>query len=112
MVLDHQTALTWQREVSRQTTSWDDATTYCEQLRLAGTGWQVPGLSALESLVVEGSTPAIDSTAFPDTPGFAFWTSTTNVLGDFWVVNFADGSRDTQSRYALTANIRCVRLPD
>jgi hypothetical protein len=61
-------------------------------------------------LVVEGVTPAIDSSVFPDTPGFEFWSSTADSSGGYWVVNFSDGSRDNRSQFGLTANVRCVRF--
>lgn len=72
-VYDEKTDLTWQRcSVGKV---WDGSTcsgnrTYInwqDALALAGSGWRIPNIKELDSIVEEAcSRPAINSTAFPD----------------------------------------------
>jgi hypothetical protein len=109
-VYDTFTKLTWQQELATSSYVWDDAKTYCSGLSLDGTGWRLPGLGELSTIVDESTNPAVDGTAFPMTPSEYFW-STSHVVDDAsraWTCFFANGS--TYS-FSLTAakNVRCVR---
>ena len=128
-VKDTSTGLTWQRVLpaayagctGRYSTSgsvgeacnWEGAKTYCTQLALAGGGWRLPTKDELVSIADTGRTnPAIDTTAFPNTPGEWFWSSSPYVgpSGGAWSVNFyfVNGFSDnfaTGNAY----RVRCVR---
>jgi hypothetical protein len=71
----------------------------------------LPTLIELESIVNYGrSAPAIDTTAFPNTPSNYFWSSSlpANNPSAAWVVAFYLGH--TNSSPMPTANrVRCVR---
>lgn len=72
-----------------------DATAYCQSLNLGGlTGWRLPSVKELQSLVDFGAwDPAIDTTAFPGTPAVYFRTSTLHATNasTAWVVQFRTG---------------------
>ena len=59
--------------------TWKDGLAYCENLSLAGyTDWRMPTPKELERLVdLEASSPAIDTTYFPNTDNGLYWTGTT-----------------------------------
>jgi hypothetical protein len=83
-----------------------EAATYCAGLTLGGlSGWRLPSLSELQSLVDNTvlSGPKINQTVFPNTIGASYyWTSSldpswTSVgqagsSAGAWVVSFATGS--------------------
>lgn len=110
-VLDTKTNLTWQRNAPAAGYDWAAATTYCQNLNLGGTGWRLPRVKELQSLVdVSRYGPAIDTTAFPGTPSNWFWSSspvavTTSLA---WVVVFSNGFTST-GNLASTSQVRCVR---
>jgi hypothetical protein len=106
---DQQTGLQWDRSVG-QATDLEGARTYCTGM---GAGWRLPTRAELASLVKDTtSNPAIDTTAFPDTPGGWFWTSSPFVGGTSslypWLINFHDG----QEWFIPVGQsyVRCVRL--
>jgi hypothetical protein len=111
-VRDLGTGLTWQRVLPTRTFAFQDALAYCGHLDVDGhKDWRVPSMPELVSIVDErASNPAIDSTAFPETPAEPFWTSSR--FGDrsleAWHVSFDHGS----ALYGLlkaTYRVRCVR---
>lgn len=74
--------------------------------------WRLPNKNELESLVdIRGGTPpAIDATAFPNTPANYYWSSTTYapVPANAWCVYFFNG--DTDAYYKDNDNhVRLVR---
>jgi hypothetical protein len=112
-VTDTQTGLIWQQGMSAAMgVAWADASTYCSTLTLNSHVWRLPSLRELQTLVDESKTPAIDLTAFPNTPSTSFWTSNefTGNPGNAWVVDFGYGITfgygiDVMSMYP----VRCVR---
>jgi len=56
--------------------------------------WRLPNKNELESLVdITVTAPAIDETAFPETPNFQYWSSTTyafNPAANAWIVSFTN----------------------
>lgn len=110
VVTDNATGLHWQQGPG-QSGSWTDAMTFCQQLDLSGTGWRLPSVKELQTLVDRTrSDPAIEPGSFPDTPSEPFWTSTP-VVGDStsaWDVSFKSGA-SAGSPLTSTARIRCVR---
>lgn len=111
LVLDTATKLTWERSVTLGSYGWAAAKGYCAGLSLAGGGWRLPTLTELEGLVDRRtSNPAIDATAFPNTPSVAFWSSTAYVgtPDNAWRVSFDDGHAST-GKVAEVLRVRCVR---
>lgn len=119
-VRDNASGLVWQRAGPTETYSGADARSYCQGLSLAGfsSGWRLPSLKELETLVdVRSYAPAIDGTAFPNTPASGpsangFWSSSlTASLSTFaWGVAFDYGydysyNLDPYNVY----RVRCVR---
>jgi hypothetical protein len=89
--------LVWQREVTLDVFTWNEAKDYCTDLDLAGGGWRLPQIAELFSLVVAGQTPpepTIDRVAFPNTPDALYYLSTTATDGwsaPAWPVDFTSG---------------------
>jgi hypothetical protein len=111
MMHDDYTGLTWQRSVDPKTYTWQDANRHCAELDPSGAGWRLPSLGELLTLVDFTRTePAIDPSAFPDTPSEFFWSSSPSLAppGTAWGVNFTRGSAGA-SLVASTAWARCVR---
>jgi hypothetical protein len=110
-VHDASTGLTWQRAASSDRVSWADADAACIALDLQGKGWRLPNMKELQTLVDEArASPAIDTQAFPDTPGEGFWAATPLVdsATSAWFVSFDEGI----AYNALTTHpyrYRCVR---
>jgi hypothetical protein len=110
-VLDTRTKLTWQLDVSMNELAWADARDYCGSLDLGGTGWRLPSVSELQTLIDEStSDPAVDLNAFPGTASDYFWTS--SLLPRFenyaWTVYFGYGL-STFFDVTQLHLVRCVR---
>jgi hypothetical protein len=117
-VLDNVTHLVWQKTVtSQQAYTWAAAQTYCSGLTLGGRAWHLPTRIELLSLVDFTKSPAIDSTAFPNTPGGKYhWTATPWVVSQIaskpqysWMVNFSDGGLTSNAAdRTLSEYVRCA----
>jgi hypothetical protein len=61
-VYDTKTKLTWQQTVSSTTYTWADAKTYCAGVgtSLGGTGWRLPTLKELQTIVDYSQSNPID----------------------------------------------------
>jgi hypothetical protein len=122
-VYDTKSKLTWQQTVSlynvdlsSNTYNWASAGTYCANLgaRLGGTGWRLPTIKELMSIVdlSQTVTPMIDTSAFPSTPSEFFWSSSL-VVGSpsyRWGVSFTWAvpmNLDMATRGG--SYVRCVR---
>ena len=112
LVLDRVTGLVWQRALDAQESSFADASQHCAELSLAGyDDWRLP--TRLELISISNTTrtqPAIDVSAFPDTPSDWFWSSSlsANDPQSAWYVYFYFGYPKTD----LISNqfsVRCVR---
>jgi hypothetical protein len=112
-VTDTSTGLTWQRDESDSAYTWADAQSYCAVLALDGSGWTLPTLTQLQSIVdtTVAAPPTINQTMFPKTVTGAFWTSTP-LTGSFsgyaWEVNFSNGS-SYHFAVSVEYRVRCVR---
>jgi hypothetical protein len=111
-VYDTHTKLTWQQVVDPSTYTQGVASDYCAGLDLAGRGWRLPRYSELLTIVdPTRSAPAIDGSAFPNTPPELFWSSSQYAgasTGVAWYVNFRAG--DSSDNGSSVANhVRCVR---
>jgi hypothetical protein len=123
-VTDTMTGLVWQREGDGPRAGcfdfgtfwqcpWAAAEAYCASLTLGGvSGWRLPALMELMTLVnVTKSNPAIDQTAFPNTPSNGFWTASPGTRDYRWLVRFNDGRSETATtgtEYLRTYQVRCV----
>jgi hypothetical protein len=91
---------------------WPKARNECDGLKLAGkTGWRLPTLKELQSVVDSGSfDPSINKTFFPNTSSEPYWTSTSpaQYLSSKFTVLFSDGSVYFKGDGNFAA-IRCVR---
>jgi hypothetical protein len=110
-VYDTKTKLTWQQAVAPGTYTWAGAKTYCAGLNLVGTGWRLPTIKELQTIVDDSqANPAIDQTAFPSTPADWFWSSSplAGSSSVAWGVYFNSGDTD-YGDVSYTNYVRCVR---
>jgi hypothetical protein len=110
-VEDASTGLTWQQKVLDKRYNWAEATAFCVGLDLRGTGWRLPTVKELHTLVDETRvSPAIDPGAFPDTLADYFWSSSllTNFNANAWAVSF-DFGFDNWFDVGTKQRVRCVR---
>jgi hypothetical protein len=110
-VYDTKTKLTWQREFPGEGFTWSEARSYCVNLDLQGTGWRLPSMKELQTIVDDKTTmPSIDGAAFPNTPWGFFWTSSSYVDDPSlaWFVEFESGRTYYDPKDAAW-NLRCVR---
>jgi Protein of unknown function (DUF1566) len=115
VVVDRVTGLVWQRDVGPASTGAVDGQRRCAELGAQGyagfTDWRLPSRIELVSIIDFTRTfPAVDSSAFPDTPSDHFWTSSsvTAAGGYAWCIAFDLG--DTFSAPGTDmARVRCVR---
>ena len=118
-VTDSKTGLVWARCSVGQ--SWDGGTctgtasshTHEQAMSLAqaASGWRLPNVKELTSIADKGcQSPAIDSTAFPNTPSAWYWSSSPYVghAGYAWYVVFGSGNVYDYYRN-LTYAVRLVR---
>jgi hypothetical protein len=130
-VTDSTTSLMWDRCVlgrsgtsctgTATTYTWADALAQVSARNTANhlgyNDWRLPNRTELESLVkLDVQNPAIDATAFPNTPTNWTWTSTTYVPdpAGAWIINFSNGDaygNGATSAYLKTASnfVRLVR---
>ena len=114
-VKDHLTNLIWQRNESAFMSRYN-APSYCQSLALGTGSWRVPTIKELATLIdYTYYNPAINTTAFPNTSGNYFASSTgvendvthTNIM----LVDFLDGSIETSYNIGPTY-IRCIQDHD
>ena len=123
-VTDNNTGFMWQQEDNDTKCTWEEALTYCEDtLTLAGySDWRLPSRMELASIVdYDTRDPSIDSTMFPNTNLFSYWSSTPKVsnypTSQVWVVSFRPetmfmyNSESTTYTYRKSHYyyVRCVR---
>jgi uncharacterized delta-60 repeat protein/uncharacterized repeat protein (TIGR02543 family) len=98
-VTDTFTGLMWQQETDPASPcNWEDALANAEGLVLAGhDDWRLPNRNELQTIVDYTQTyPAINTTVFPPTVSYYYWTSTTDDGNPTlaWRINFDDGGID------------------
>jgi hypothetical protein len=110
---DLTTSLIWERSSSFALSDWNTAKANCAAI---GTGWRLPSLTELQTIVAEtfNGGPPIDSSAFPNPPTNSnanYWTSSPKAGSTdmAWWVEFVTAG-DTQTTSTLTPFMsRCVR---
>ena len=112
-VTDTKTGLIWQQSVPTDLKLGVDAYAYCDALTLGGSSeWRTPGVRELSTLVDETRTlPAIDTTAFPNTPVGGYWTFTAepnSPTASYWI-DFSYGTTAGGNTTHTSALVRCVR---
>lgn len=104
VVQDTTFKLEWQQMTAVGDYTASDAVSYCQALALQGSGWRVPDIRELFSLVdVHESSPSIDKSFFPDTTPDTYLSATAGFFVYF----------KTGQAYKATAGggskLRCVR---
>ncbi|MBK5103734.1 MAG: DUF1566 domain-containing protein, partial [Burkholderiales bacterium] len=122
-VTDPATGLTWMRCSIGQTWdgsacsgsainyTWDDAIVQTGTTFAGQSDWRLPNMRELQTILDRTKfNPAIDTAAFPDSPGSAFWSSTPDVdiSTTAWYVNFGTGDVHTTDK-GEPAPVRLVR---
>lgn len=113
-VLDSTSNLVWQRCALGQTFSggtcsgepnrysWQEALVAAQQVNDADArGWRIPNIKELATLTERQCVrPAINTTAFPETPSDDFWTSTPSTTDPerAWVVAFFNSSHSIKDK--------------
>ena len=117
-ILDNVSGRVWQKQDEGTKRTWDDAISYCSSLSLAGTGWRLPTVWELETILDTAyHSPSIDTTYFPGTRSDPYWTSTVEPSGtnkfafyvrfDFGPINYGEGAG---SDLKVNAHyVRCIR---
>lgn len=126
-VTDTATGLIWRRCAEGQT--WEAAATTCtgtastfthqaalqraaSQATATGISWRLPNVKELSSIADKTrQNPAIDSTAFPATPSYFFWSASPYVGYAYyaWYVNFGNGYVYYGYRRYGYSHVRLVR---
>ena len=128
-VMDKRTNLLWQgglpgsydgcsgsQSLMGETCTWDEAKAVCARLSLFGTGWRLPTIAELESLVDDTRVkPALDSTMFPDASMVTSYWAASEYVGDrnfAWAVNFDSGVSFVGANKSNLFRVRCVRTSE
>jgi hypothetical protein len=112
-IRDNCTGLMWMGSTADVRTadnrlSWCDALKFCEDLTFAGhDDWRLPNIRELQSIVDYGvERPSIDSRFTSESK--AYWSSTANLAGFAWNVNFINGGTGTSTTSSVF-HVRAVR---
>ena len=109
IVTDNTNGLQWEDNDSIASLNWEAAISYCETLNLDGTGWRLPNFKELNSIVDRNSyTPPYIHSKFNHTSDDYYWSSTTIINFDAWVILFELGMSNSQNK-PNTGSVRCVR---
>ncbi len=129
VVLDIRTGLMWKRCSEGQsgtnceigfapTYAWSTALTRAQTLNSTGfaghTDWRVPNIEELRSIAaINCGFPAINETAFPNTPSNLFWTSSAIRYNSSraWSIEFRRGT-DIPDNSGFGSHVRLVRTAD
>lgn len=129
-IFDQTSGLVWQKCANGQGTpgnfytdcatgtavllDWPNALTYCNGLNLNGTGWRLPSVKELVSLVdySKAAAPLINTIFFPNANS-QYWASTTHPSLTkkklAYTVDFAGGTYDALDKTTSFFRVRCVR---
>ncbi len=119
IVTDSTTTLKWQdnygdNDGTIKVDVWQAAIDYCEGLNLDGTGWRLPNINELKTIIDDSRLEPAIVDGFTTTEPYYYWSSTTfeSTKTIAWSVNFSSGTSysnrikddDTKRCY-----VRCVR---
>jgi len=111
IVTDSQTGLEWQDNTIPSTLYETDAISYCNGLDLEGTGWRLPNINELKSLIVDTQfAPSIDAVFENTATDTFYWSSTSSKVTtrEKWYVHFSNGTIGKYN-YDYNHRFRCVR---
>jgi hypothetical protein len=113
VVVDTKTGLSWTQAASSTEMTEEAAQMSCATNMTAGGGWRLPSVGELQSIIDETRyNPAIDTTAFPNTPATDFfWTQSgyESFPGFGWAVSFLYGLTTVYQQGAQNGWVRCVK---
>ena len=93
------------------TNGWDPLVKGSNSEALCGlTNWRVPTLRELASVTRVGSTPAIDTAFFPNTPSTAFWSATSHASNTANAMSIAFGTNAGVTAPRARTSATAVRL--
>ena len=113
-VTDTSTGLMWQQATAIPMI-WETAVSYCQGLSLAHySDWRLPSLKELHSIVdYTCHSPAINTSFFPNTENFGYWSSTTGIkYNDYnyaYYLDFTNGSDRSDPKSSYSYHVRAVR---
>jgi len=114
-VTDNLTGLVWEQKTIDNksiTYNWQEALAYCENLSLAGhDDWRLPNIHELRSIIdYTRIHPSIDTTYFPNTITWFYWSSTTYGEPAYaYPVDFNDGYVHNNYNKVGGYHVRAVR---
>ncbi len=108
IVKDTTAQLEWQDNSVTTQMDWHTAISYCEGLNLEGTGWKLPNINQLNSLIDYSNSPAINS-AFTYTGNWYYFSSTTNLDRTDSAFSINQYGENAYGRKTDHHYVRCVR---
>ena len=112
VVVDSLTGLMWQRKISNNPMTWENALAFSEQLSLGNyNDWRLPNIKELHSIhMVKEFMPCLDRIAFPLADIRKLWSSTTqnNQTTRAWYFDTNFGIT-TQEAKSTALYVLCVR---
>jgi len=110
VVTDNATKLQWQQALGSSQMTFAEASAYCQSLNLNGSGWRLPSIKELQTIVDRKRVgPSIDPFVFSQTPGLVFWSSSPAAGGNPWGVHFGIYGVTVNKSTAPDFAVRCVR---
>ncbi len=111
-ITDNATSLVWQKQDDGTTKTQPNALAYCNAntAALPGTGWRLPNIIELESIVDYGVAAHINTTYFTS-PQLYYWSSTRLASGvhQIWYFGYGTSPFQAADNEGFTLAVRCVR---
>lgn len=110
IVKDTKTGLEWKAGPDKHTT-WDQAGSWVQNLKLDGGGWRMPTADELKTLYKKGA-GSRNMTPLLETTGWYVWSGETKSPSEAWAFNFRYASKASDLRiHAWTGRAFAVRSP-
>ena len=109
IVIDHTTGLEWEDTSHAKTfeARLSDAKNYCRSLNLNGTGWRLPTIEELLTIVDKGSEESVIFNIFKNNNNYYYW-SINELTHVAYTMDFSKGENGFNGKAGLL-NVRCVR---